>query len=60
MGEFRKFWEDELSGLTSKVGDDPGYRPQTVKKDIRDLEYDKTLNLKRKFKDLKFLKRCST
>jgi len=53
MGEFRKFLEDELSGLTSKVGDDPGYRPQLVKND-KDLGYDKTLNLKRKLKNLNF------
>ena len=52
MGEFRKFLEDELNGTTSKVGDDPGYRPAIVKKG--DEEYDKTLNLKRKVKKLNF------
>lgn len=52
MGEFRKFFEDELSGTTSKVGDDPGYRPAVIKKD--NLEDDKTLNLKRKTKKLNF------
>ena len=52
MGEFRKFLEDELNGTTSKVGDDPGYRPAVIKKD--NLEDDKTLNIKRKMKNLNF------
>jgi hypothetical protein len=55
MGEFRKFIEDELSGTTSQVGDDPGYRPAVIKKD--DPEVDKTLNTKRKMKNLNFAKK---
>jgi hypothetical protein len=55
MGEFRQFLEDELNAMTSKVGEDPGYRPQAIQKN--DLEYDKTLNLKRKFKKLNFSKK---
>ena len=48
--------EDELSGLTSKVGEDPGYRPQVVKAN-NDFRSDKTLNLKRKLKKLNFSKK---
>jgi hypothetical protein len=59
MGEFRKFLEDELSGTTSKVGDDPGYRPQVINYKYPGDE-DKTLNLKLKSKNLKFSKKMKT
>ena len=56
MLEFKKFFEDELSGTTSKVVDDPGYRPQVI-----NYKYpgnnDKTLNLKLKSKKLNFSKK---
>lgn len=56
MLEFKKFLEDELSGTTSKVGEDPSFRPQVVNYKCPG-DDDKTLNLKLKSKNLKFSKK---
>lgn len=56
---FYKLWkiikEDELNGLISTTEDDPNYKQQYIKKDS--LRFDKSLNIKRKFRKLNYCRR---